>query len=137
MAQLTPTTPEEYRKGKTKLVELATGHVFEIRKMPVQTFSIMFETLGIDVPPGMPIENVEKLLAEEMKDPQYKTKIVETITKILPHCIVKPKVTANPSEGALSIDDIEPADMFALFGEIMEFSGISQMAKDLRDKFRV
>lgn len=136
MSELKPTTAADYRKGKTKMAKLASGAVFEIRKMPIPAFSILIRILDIDAPKGTPIEKVEEMMQERMSDPEFKVKVVEAMVKVLPHCVVNPPIRDQPAKDVLTIDDVETADIVELFGVIMDFSGIDKMAKQLREKFR-
>lgn len=136
MTEPVPVTAEEYRKGKTKIISLPSGHVIEIRKMPVPVFAEMFETLGIEVPPGTPFERVEELMKEKMNDPKYNAQIINAILKVIPHCWVRPRISNDAGADNLSIDDVDPGDLFKSFSEILDFSGISRMAEEMRQKFR-
>jgi len=135
-AELKPTTAAEYRKGKTKLVKLLSGNVFEIRKMPVPVMAEVMSRLGLDVPQGTPIEKIEELMKQKIDEPGFKVKVIDVVTYTVPRCVIQPKITEEATENTLAIDDVSPDDLFELFGEIFEFTGVSKAAEALRRKFR-
>ena len=132
-----PTSATEYKKGKTKLLKLKTGNVFRIRKMPARVYADLIEMLGLEIRQGIPREQVEAMLKEKTQAEGYNVKSIRAMVKIVPQCILEPKMTFEPSNDpdTLWVDDIEPQDLFELFKEIVEFSGIQEMGAE-NDKFR-
>jgi len=136
LEELKPTTPEEYRRGKTKNFRVPSGAVFKIRKMTMGTVASFFETLGLSLPSSGKTEEVRQALESKLKEPEAASKIINAIHVLLPDCIVEPKVTVKSGADSLSVDEIEPQDQFALFAEIMDFGGWSEEVIEARRKFR-
>lgn len=104
--------------------------------MAIPVLMDMYKELGLEVPEGTPIDKIEEMMKQKVNEPGYTEKIIKAIIKVLPRTIISPKVTTDGSNDSLSIDDIDPGDMFELYVEIIDFSGISEMADKLREKFR-
>jgi len=136
LSELIPTSSEEYRKGKTKIIKLKSGNVFEIRKMSVPVFADLYTELGIVLPPGTPLEKIDEIMQEKMSDPEFSIKIINAALKVVPRCIIRPPIVDKPEPGMLTVDDISPEDLFETFETVMEFSGITRLAEAARQRFQ-
>jgi len=127
-------TPTDYRKGKTKLLKLPSGHVFEIRKLTLPAMMDLMKVLNIDVPAGTPVDQVEGLMKERMEKAQFKEDVIAAVDLIIPKCVIRPKIVPSQvaGENELSIAEIDPADSLELFQSIIEFSGLEEMTKKFR-----
>jgi len=134
--ELVPTTPEEYRKGKTKIVRVTSNAVFEIRKMSIPTMSEVLSLLGTTIQEGTPIDQVEAEVKRQVNDPKMRTKFIEAAIYVVPRCVVRPPIVEKADGSSLTVDDLSPGDLFDLFGEVMDLSGLTQATRSLRKKFR-
>ena len=120
------TSPSEYRRKspRTKVVETPSGAVFKIKEIDILAFSEL-QKLYTKMPAGqVNAQNVIEYLPELAKI-------------LLPAGVEEPKIVAGEaSEDALSIDEIRISDKIALIFEIMDFSGISELAEKLPRSFR-
>ena len=108
------------------MIELPSGFVFEIRKMPPLVYAKMTDLIGVrsNDSPEVIEEKVQKGQRAMME-------------LVVPRCVVKPKIVLeNPKEDELTIDDLEMGDFLALLEEISEFSGISKESIEERESFR-
>jgi len=134
-----PTLVSEYRKDKRKLVTLSSGFVFEIRKMTVPVMMEMTKLLQLEIPEGTPVDRVREVMEAKTNDPAFKENVIKAVDYVIPRCVTSPQIVnaSTPSENALSLDEIAPGDLFELFAEITDFSGVGEMAQSLREKFRI
>lgn len=120
------TSPSEYRRKspRSKIVETPSGAVFKIKEIDIITFGEL-QKLYARMPAGqVDAQNVVEYLPELARI-------------LLPAGVEEPKIVAGEaSEDALSIDEIRMSDKIALIFEIMEFSGISELAEKLPRSFR-
>ena len=120
------TSPSEYRKKspRSKIVETPSGAVFKIREIDIVTFGEL-QKLYAKMPAGqINAQNIVEYLPDLARI-------------LLPAGVEEPKiVTDEPSEDVLSIDEIRVGDKIALIFEIMDFSGISELAEKLPKSFR-
>lgn len=135
-----PTSVEEYRKGKQKVIELpslladGTHPKFIIRKPPTKTMLRLLDLLGIKITGDMDPEELEKTVEEAVKGEDLKVKVAEYLATLLPACVVEPKITLDPTEeGALCLDDLEYQDQFALLDAVWEFAGLTEEASKERN----
>ncbi|RLI51577.1 MAG: hypothetical protein DRP09_19095 [Candidatus Thorarchaeota archaeon] len=120
------TSPSEYRKKspRSKIVETPSGAVFKIREIDIVTFGEL-QKLYAKMPAGQ--VNAQSVV-------EY---LPELARILLPAGVEEPKIVADePSEDALSIDEIRVGDQIDLIFEIMDFSGISELAEKLPKSFR-
>ncbi|RLI87764.1 MAG: hypothetical protein DRP01_01145 [Archaeoglobales archaeon] len=120
------TSPSEYRRKspRTKVVETPSGAVFKIREIDIVTFGELQKLYA-----RMPAGQVSAQNAVEY--------LPELARVLLPAGVEEPKIVAGePSEDALSVDEIRTGDKIALIFEIMDFSGISNLAEKLPKSFR-
>lgn len=107
------TTAEAYKKGSRKIVTLASGFMFEIRRLPPKLLPHIFAfgAVARDKNPG---------------SPEVSESFTKALEVILPACIVKPRVVLeNPKPDELEVDDISPDDAIELFRHIMDLSGMT------------
>jgi len=120
------TSPKEYRKKspRSKIVETPSGAVFKIREIDVLTFGEL-QKFYAKMPSGqVNAQNVIDYLPELARI-------------LLPAGVEEPRVVeGEASEDTLSIDEIRVGDKIALIFEIMDFSGISELAEKLPRSFR-
>lgn len=136
------TSPSQYKQGKTKEVTLPSvgadgSHpVFTIRKLGIKPIIKLLDAFEVEIKQGSDVETLERELKETIKTVDLKTKIVQVIEILLPAGISEPKVTAEPAEDSLCLDDIEFNDQMKLFDEIWDFNGLGEKASEERKKFR-
>ena len=120
------TSPSEYRRKspRTKIVETPSGAVFKIKEIDILAFGEL-QKLYAKMPAGqINAQNVVEYLPELARI-------------LLPAGVEEPKIViGEPSEDALSIDEVRTGDKIALILEIMDFSGISDLAEKLPRSFR-
>lgn len=133
-----PTIPSEYRKGRVKIFSCESGFTVKMRKMPVPVMAEMLTKLGLEVPAGIPLEQAEKLLKDRMKDPKFSRKVIDAATYVIPHVVVEPKIVEGDKyeEDSLSVNEIDPPDLFEIYEECVDFSGLAGAAAKMRKKFR-
>lgn len=121
------TLASEYRAKQRKIVTLPSGFTFEIRKMSPLVFAKMFDVLGYEA-------NVSKEQTESI----IKEKLEEILKLIIPNCVVKPKISLEPTddEEVLCLEDLEMDDFYTLLDEISNFSGLSEDDMKERELFR-
>jgi len=141
---LKATEAKAYSSGKTKAVTLPStlpngSHpVFIIRKMPPRTAIKLLSVLKINIEVDLEAaDRPEKALRKAIKNLDAQ-KLLEVVNTVIPDCVVEPKVVLGKAKraGELSIDDIELDDLFHLFDEIWEWSGLTEKAAKERAKFR-
>jgi len=119
-------SPEGYRRKSPdfKLVEVPSGAIFKIREIDVPTF-------------GRLQEFYSKMPSGEVNAQNIMNYLPELARILLPAGIEEPRVVENKaSENALSVDEIRVSDKITLIFEIMDFSGISDLAEKLPKSFR-
>lgn len=110
---------EEYRKKNVKEVEI-DGFRWTIRKMTVNALAKLTDLY-------------EK---EPKSDAELRKLLPSVVRALLPECVVDPKVSLNPSDGSLSVDEIDAKTAMELVTQITEFSGLTGPAAALRERFR-
>jgi len=120
------TSPEDYVKGNRKSVTLPSGAIFVIRRIPPRMLGRLMRVFGTEA---------EKA-ADIVKSPEFRQQFPELMAELIPSCVVLPKITVNPEEDSICIDDIGPNDLYALIGEIFSFSGLTPEAVKTRKSFR-
>ena len=110
---------EEYRKRNTKVIEI-DGFKWTIRKM---TVSCLAKLTALYEKPSQTDEELRRMLPDVVK-------------VLLPECVVEPKISSNPTEGCLCIDEIDAKTAMELVTQITEFSGITGPAARERETFR-
>jgi len=143
---LSATTAAKYIKDKIKAIELpstlsdGTHPTFLIRKMPVKTVVKAFNLLKIGFEFDLEEQMTAKKIMESVKSSLRKLspeELFNIVSEVVTDCVVQPTITNSPSKpGELSIDDISFEDLFFLFDQIWEFSGITEKAVKERIKFR-
>jgi len=133
-----PTAPGDYRKGNEKIFKCTSGFVVKMRKMSVSAMGEMLSILGLSVPQGVPLEQAEKLLKEQMKSKDFTKNVIDAAEYVVPYIVIAPKIIQEDTykENALSIAEIDPGDLFEIFNEGVEFSGLAGAAARIREKFR-
>ena len=131
-----PIKPSEYRKGHTKVVTLDSGTEWLIRKIPFDAMAELFEVMGVKATKDQ--KEAERQFTSAMDRPDFQKRLVTMTQILLPACCVDPKVVleGDPSDDYLLYSEIDPMDMFKLFFEIMQHSGLSAEAAAKRQKFR-
>lgn len=81
--------------------------------------------------------DVKERFKEMLSKENLAEKVLSIVDILIPACVVKPKVVAGPAaKGELSVDELEFEDIFALFDEILSFSGLTEESYAERIKFR-
>ena len=129
-----PTQASEYRKGRTKLVTVASGATFRIRKAPPQTVLRLFKAFGIKVKAS----DKERQIKERIAKLEVGEKVESAMSILLPDCVIEPKVIlkGNPKGNEVLIEELHPLDAFDLLDEVVDFSGLSEEAAKTRESFR-
>jgi hypothetical protein len=113
-----------YRKLAITKVKLPSGAEFVIKGLPLLEMFSMFGEFGIDM-------KDQKAVKEYFsKNPD------KVMMKIFPIGIVEPKVTIEPTEDSLGINEILPGDSLALSKEIMKLSGVGKESQEVIKNFR-
>ena len=135
-----PTSVEEYRRARYRDVTLPSTlpsgehPVFKIRKPPVEVLLEVMRELEIQISPEENPEAFEKTVEERLKDTDMTSLLQVLIKKLLPACVVEPRVTLDPNEkDALWIGDIDYEDQIALFEAIWDFAGLGKKAEEARN----
>jgi len=130
------TSVEEYRKRIYKIVELPSGAKFKIRKMSPSLVNEVLSILGIKLSPSLSPEEARKEFEQKMSDKDFPKFLAEVAPLVVSNCVVEPKISLNPSEDALSFDELEPMDVFNLLTQILDFTGLTAEAAERRSSFR-
>jgi len=106
--------------------------------MSTPVMSYLLKKLELTIPQGIPIEQAEEMIRERMKDPSFTEKIIEAAEYVVPRVVVEPRIVQaeTPSETALTVDELAPGDLFEIFNEAVDFSGLTGAAARMREKFR-
>jgi len=125
-------TAQEYKKGKNEYFKLPSGHIFKLRVLSVRDVEQVLRDLGIAAEPGLSAEEVSK----EMK--KASIGLAEMIEKLVIRIVAEPKIVpvgVNDPD-ALTIDDLEAQDSYALFDKAMSVLGITPEKVKERESFR-
>jgi len=135
---LKPTKPKEYRKGRIKIFRCVSGFTVKIRKMSAEVMGEMLNILDLEVPRGMPLEQAEQLIIEKTKGPEYTKKAIKAAEYVVPEVVIEPKIIIEDKmeDDSLFIGEVDPGDLFEIFNESVDFSGLAGAAAKMREKFR-
>lgn len=120
-------TKNTYVKGRNrKEVEAPSGYTFTIRQIPTRVYSKLTK-----------ISKKRKKLNEKISEDEVPEDIIELMDVVLTSCVVKPRITLDPSDtDALHIDDVLVEDGVFLIDAVYEYTGVNKEAMEEIDEFR-